>query len=168
MFFAGSCKIASPSVVSVIQSNDASPNFLFMDDADVVFNNYTYNYQVRHTHLAFKGKLLYDHKSMVMPWISGSLGLGFNQSHAFYNTPIISEAIVMPNFASNTTTAFTYTLGVGAQRYLSQHYQLGIGYEFADWGKSSLSRASGQSLNSGLSLSHLYTNGLLLNFTYVS
>ena len=72
----------------------------------------------------------------------------------------------MPNFTSNTTTAFTYTLGAGVQRHLNQHLQAGVGYEFADWGRSQLSRASGQTLNTGLSLSHLYTNGFLFNLTY--
>lgn len=74
----------------------------------------------------------------------------------------------MPNFASNTTTAFTYTVGVdvGVEKRLDQHWQAGIGYEFADSGRSELDRASGQTLNNGLSLSHLYTNGFLLNLTY--
>jgi len=75
-------------------------------------------------------------------------------------------AVVMSNFASNTTTAFTYTLGAGVQRHLNQHWQAGIGYEFSDWGRRQLNRASGQTLNSGLSLPHLYTNGLLFNLTY--
>lgn len=72
----------------------------------------------------------------------------------------------MSNFASNTTTAFTYTLGAGVQRHLNPHWQVGIGYEFSDWGSSQLNRASGQTLNSGLLLSHLYTNELLFNLTY--
>jgi opacity protein-like surface antigen len=74
----------------------------------------------------------------------------------------------MPNFVSNTTTTFTYTLGVGLERHLNQHWQAGIGYEFADWGNSQLIRASGQTLNNGLSFSHLYTNGLLFNLTYLA
>ncbi|HAT9492397.1 TPA: porin family protein, partial [Legionella pneumophila subsp. pneumophila] len=39
---------------------------------------------------------------------------------------------------------------------------------FADWGKSELGRASGQTLNEGLKLNHLYTNGVVLNLTYVA
>ena len=74
----------------------------------------------------------------------------------------------MSNFASNSTTAFTYTLGAGVQRQLNPHWQAGIGYEFADWGRSQLNRASGQTLNSGLSLSQLYTNGFLFNLTYLA
>ena len=130
------------------------------------FNNYTYNHQVRHTHLALKGKLLADRSYILTPWVSGSLGVGFNQAHGFSNAPTISQAVVMPNFASNTTTAFTYTLGVGVERHVNQHWEVGVGYEFADWGKSQLNRASGQTLNSGLSLSHLYANGFLFSLTY--
>jgi opacity protein-like surface antigen len=136
------------------------------DDADSTFNNYAYAYKIKHTHIALKGKLLSDMGYMAIPWINGSLGVGFNQTHSFSNTPTLSEAIVMPNFAGNTTTAFTYTVGAGLQRKLDQHWQAGIGYEFADWGKSQLNRASGQTMNTGLSLNHLYTNGFLLNLTY--
>jgi opacity protein-like surface antigen len=152
--------------LAVATTGNASLSGNIWDDADPLFNNYTYHYQVRHTHLALKSKLLADRGYIVTPWISGSLGVGFNQSYDFSNTPIISAAVVMPNFTSNTTTAFAYTLGAGIQRRLNQHWQAGVGYEFADWGRSQLSRASGQTLNTGLSLSHLYTNGFLFNLTY--
>lgn len=154
--------------LAVATTGNASLSGNIWDDADSLFNNYTYHYQVRHTHLALKGKLLADRGYSVTPWVSGSLGVGFNQADDFSNTPTINEAVVMSNFASNTTTTFTYTLGAGVQRHLNQHWQAGIGYEFADWGRSQLNRASGQTLNSGLSLSHLYTNGLLFNLTYVA
>ena len=138
------------------------------DDADPQFNNYTYSYQVRHTHIALKGKLLADRGYVLTPWISGSVGVGFNQAHDFSNTPSISQAVAMPNFSSNTQTSFTYTVGAGVQKALNQHWQLGVGYEFADWGRSQLGRASGQTVNNGLSLSHLYTNGFLFNLTYLA
>ena len=154
--------------LAVATTGNASLSGNIWDDADSLFNNYTYHYQVRHKHLALKGKLLADRDYSVTPWVSGSLGVGFNQAHDFSNTPTINEAVVMSNFASNTTTAFTYTLGAGVQRQLNPHWQAGIGYEFADWGRSQLNRASGQTLNSGLSLSHLYTNGLLFNLTYLA
>lgn len=81
---------------------------------------------------------------------------------------MIFEALPNPNFADHTKTAFTYTLGVGVQKAFNDHWQVGIGYEFADWGKSKLGRASGQTMNSGLALNHLYTNGILFNLTYVA
>ena len=154
--------------LAVATTDNASLSGNIWDDADPLFNNYTYSYRVRHTHVAIKGKLLADRGYVVTPWVSGSLGVGFNQAHGFSNTPTISQAAVMPNFASNTTTAFTYTLGAGLERHLNQHWQVGLGYEFADWGRSQLNRASGQTLNNGLSLSHLYTNGFLFNLTYLA
>lgn len=154
--------------LAVATTGNASLSGQIWDDADPEFNNYTYNYRVKHTHLALKGKLLSGPGYIVTPWVSGSLGIGFNRAHKFSNTPTISEVVAMPDFASNTTTAFTYTLGVGVQRQINPHWQVGIGYEFADWGKSQLSRALQQTLNNGLSLSHLYTSGFLLNLTYLA
>jgi len=128
--------------LAVATTGNASLSGQIWDDAQAQFNNYTYHYQARHTHVALKGKLLSDRDYVVTPWVSGSLGVGFNQAHDYSNTPTTSEAVVMPNFASNTTTAFTYTLGAGVQRHLNQHWQAGVGFEFADWGKSQLNRAS--------------------------
>lgn len=154
--------------LAVATTGNASLSGQIWDDADVVFNNYTYSYQIRHTHLALKGKVLRDiGYYKLIPWVSGSLGVGFNKSHDFTNTPTITEAVVMPNFSGHTTTTLTYTLGLGFQRELKQHWQAGIGYEFADWGKTRLNRAPGQTANNGLFLSHLYTNGFLLNLTYL-
>lgn len=154
--------------LAVAATSNANLSGNIWDDADSTFNNYRYSYQVQHTHIAVKGKFLADRGYWVMPWVSASLGVGFNAAHDFQNTPLISEAVTMTNFASGTQTSFTYTLGAGVQKVLNSHWQAGIGYEFADWGQSQLSRASGQTLNSGLSLNHLYTNGVLFNLTYVA
>lgn len=138
------------------------------DDADPQFDNYSYQYKVRNTLVALKGKLLFDNGHWVMPWVSASLGVGFNRAHDFTNTPLIFEALPNNNFTNHTKTAFTYKLGAGVQKSISEHWQLGVGYEFADWGKSELSRSMGQTMNSGLALNHLYTNGVLLNLTYLA
>lgn len=138
------------------------------DDADPIFDNYNYQYQIQHTHIALQGKLLMDRDYWFIPWINGSLGLGWNHAYHFQNTPLIPEAIAMPNFSSYTQTSFIYTVGAGIQKNLNLNWQIGIGYEFADWGQSQLKRAPNQILNSGLSLDHLYTNGVLLNITYLA
>jgi hypothetical protein len=51
---------------------------------------------------------------------------------------------------------------------VNANWQIGIAYEFADWGKSELGRAAGQTLNSGLKIEHLYTQGVLVNLTYLA
>ena len=103
-----------------------------------------------------------------MPWISASAGVGFNHAYDYTNTPLIFEAVANPDFNDHIQTSFTYTLCAGLQKALNPHWQLGVGYEFADWGKSELGRTSGQAMNSGLVLNHLYTNGILFNLTYIA
>lgn len=154
--------------LAVAVTSNAKLSGNIWDDADSVSNNYSYNYQVQHTHIAAKGKILADLGYWFIPWVSASVGVGFNNAHDFQNTPLIPEAVTMPNFASNTKTSFTYTLATGIQKEFNEHWQAGIGYEFADWGKSQLSRASGQTINSGLNLNHLYTNGVLFNLAYIA
>ncbi len=92
--------------LAIAKTDNASLSGNIWDDADSLFNNYTYHYQVRHTHLALKGKVLADRGYNVTLWVSGSLGVGFNQAHDFSNTPTINEAVVMSNFASNTPTDY--------------------------------------------------------------
>lgn len=153
--------------LAVAGTNSATLSGMIWDDADPIFDNYTYDYKIQHTHVAVKGKLLADMGYWLTPWLSGSLGVGFNNAHAFQNAPTLFEAVANPNFASHTETAFTYTVGAGVQKALNAHWQVGVGYEFADWGKSHLGRAEGQTQNNGLSLNHLYTNGLMFNLSYI-
>ncbi|HHT0591840.1 TPA: outer membrane protein [Legionella anisa] len=138
------------------------------DDASPEFENYSYQYKIWNGRVAVKGKLLLDKGYWLMPWVSASVGVGFNRAHDFTNTPLIFEALPNPDFADHTKTAFTYTLGAGVQKAINTHWQIGAGYEFADWGKSELGRAFGQTMNSGLALNHLYTNGVLFNLTYMA
>lgn len=136
-------------------------------DGDISdYNNYVSQYKIQHTHLAMKGKLLMDAGYWVTPWVSGSLGVGFNRAYGFHSDAVIFEALPTSDFSSHTQTAFTYTLGAGVQKTLNNHWQVGVGYEFADWGKSRLGPTATQTQNSGLSLNHLYTNGVLFNVTF--
>lgn len=137
-------------------------------DADPSFNNLSYDYQITHAHIAVKGKLLTERYQLLQPYVSGSLGVGFNRAYKFNSLPKIFEVVPEPPFATQTTTAFTYTLGAGLQRALNTHWSVGIGYEFADWGKSSLAAAPSQLSGGGLSLNHLYTNQLQFNLSFVA
>ena len=138
------------------------------DDADPAFDNYTYSYNIQHAYVGLKGKFFKDFDCYVLPWFSAGVGVGFNSSHAFSNQPLINEALPNNNFGDHTQATVTYTIGFGAQRILAEHWQVGLGYEFSDWGQSLLGKADGQTINSGLTLSHLYTNGIMFNLTYVS
>jgi len=137
-------------------------------DADPDFNNLFYDYKIRHTHLAAKGKLLADVYQLVQPYISGSLGVGFNYAYHYKSTSKRFEVLPEPPFTSHTTTALTYTLGAGLQRALNTHWSVGVGYEFTDWGKTSLGAAPAQLSNASLNLNHIYTNQLQLSISFVA
>lgn len=114
------------------------------------------------------GKLLAEMGFVILPWVSGSIGVAINRASSYTNTPTIFEVLPNPNFSSQTKTSFSYTIGTGVQKALNTHWQVDVSYEFADWGSSELGRASGQTQNSGLALNHLYTNGALFNLTYIA
>ncbi|KGP64110.1 hypothetical protein EP47_08175 [Legionella norrlandica] len=154
--------------LAVAITDSAKLRGVIWDDADPQFDNYSYQYQISHSRVIMKGKLLFDKGYWLTPWASAGLGVGFNRAHDFINTPLIFEALPNPNFTDHTKTAFTYTLGAGIQKSISEHWQVGVGYEFADWGKNELDKAWDQTLSSGLVLGHLYTNGVLLNLTYIA
>ena len=134
------------------------------DDADPDFNNSFYNYQVQHERVSIKGKLLMDAGKVVTPYVSGSVGAGFNRSHAYTITPRIFQEIPGPLFGNKNITAFSYTAGIGLQKAVTNHVQVGVGYEFASWGRSQL--APGDTISNGLSLSNLYTNSLQFSISF--
>lgn len=152
--------------VAAVATSGAVMSGNIWEDGDPAFDNYTYNYKLSHRALLVEGKLVGNWNWPVMPWISVGVGAGFNRSANFSNIPTINEAVASPNFTDNTTTAFTYTVAIGAQHQFDQHWAAGLSHEFSDWGRSELGQAPGQTQESGLSLKHLHTNSMLLNVTY--
>lgn len=154
--------------VTVATTTSATEKGNVWEFSDPTFNNFTYQYHITHFHLAIKGKTLSTQFSQNnLPYLSGSAGVGFNRAYDYNTTPQIFEAISPPNFQANTKTTFTYTLGVGIQHICSPHTQIGLGYEFADWGKSSLLTAAEQRTRNVLQLNHVYTNQLQFNMTFL-
>ncbi|MFC3908264.1 outer membrane protein [Legionella dresdenensis] len=154
--------------LAVAHNGSASQRGFIWEDADPNFSNYRYDYNISNTRITVKGKLL---SATPYPWlnpyISAGAGIGFNKADNFSITPLIYQEVAAPPFASNTETAFSYTAGAGLQFPLNPNWQAGIGYEFADWGKSQLNRASNQTMNTGPKLSHFYTHELQISLTYI-
>lgn len=154
--------------IAIVGAGNAELNGNIWEDADPMFDNFTYTYKVNHVHVAVKGRLVGNNSRFLEPYISASLGVGFNHAYHFTMTPKISEEVVPPAFQSNTTTTFSYTLGIGLQKSFTSHIQAAIGYEFADWGKIQLARAPGQTVNQGPSLNHLYAQQLQFSLFYIA
>jgi len=133
------------------------------EDADPIFNDFDYVYPVNSSRFMLKTKFVIDAKYHLQYYLSADLGLSLNRAQSFKITPRIPEAVPAPAFQSHSTFAVAYALGVGLQLPLSKYWQAGIGYEFSDWGASTLSRAHQQTLNNGLNFNHLYTQALLFS-----
>lgn len=169
--FAGVQQRLNPRVlgqvgVAFAGATGAGMNGEIWEDADPELANYTYNYRINHSRVAIEGKLLADLDLLFMPYVNGSVGAGFNKAYNFTIRPKLEEEIPAPDFQSNTTTSFTYTVGVGLQKALNKHWQMGLGYQFADWGNSQFAPAPEQTLNTGLAQSHIYVNSILFNLSY--
>ncbi len=136
-----------------------------LEDADADFNNFRYRYSLQHKRALVKGKLSYDAHPRLRPYLTAGIGLGYNKAREFVATPKISNEVPAPPFQDRSKTSLAYALGAGIQTPLSDRTQLGIGYEFSDWGKSSLARAPGQAFNTSLYESHAYTHGLIITLS---
>ncbi len=136
-------------------------------DANPEFDNFEDDYTITHAQLTVQGKLLSTYLSSVwQPYISASLGVAQNRAHGYSITPKIFQALPGPGFLNHTETAFTYTAGVGLQGMITAHWACGIGYTFADWGKSGLKASPTQTTTAAPSLNHLYTHQAQINVSY--
>jgi opacity protein-like surface antigen len=130
-------------------------------------DQYTYKYIVKSRQLEAKGKISYNYPGPVFPYVSLGLGAAFNTANNFQTSAPEFQATTR-NFASNTKTSFTYTLGVGAEFEVAPHMQLGFGYEFSNNGFVSFGDSSitGIPVIGTLSQSHLYTHTVMTQFSY--
>lgn len=152
--------------ISIVDTGDAKLSGDIWEDSNPAFDDSNYTYKVTHAHVALKGRLVGNYAMRIEPYVSASVGVGFNHAHEFTVYPSISEEVVPPGFQPNTTTTFTYALGIGFQTAITPNLQAAIGYEFADWGKVQLSTASGQTTNQRLTLNHLYGHELQFSLFY--
>lgn len=127
-------------------------------------NDGLYNYRLQQSRLAAKAKILGDVGTMLQNWVSFSMGATFYKAYDFDNTSLTTT---MPNFDDNTGTAFSFSAGIGMQYIISPNWQIGLGYEFTDWGTTYLGKAPGQVTDKQLEVDNFYTNGLIITLSFV-
>lgn len=119
-----------------------------------------YRFKLNQTRLVAKAKILGNLKTHFKNYVSASLGTTFYDAHDFENTSLV------PDFEDHSGNAFTYSAGIGMQYVISKNWQIGLGYEFTDWGKTHLGSAPGQTSDNRLEVDHFYTNGLIFNISF--
>lgn len=124
--------------IAVAYSGDGKDRGVLILGPSLSPDRFPYSYKLSNGRISLKGKLASDWGFWAQPYISGSGGVGFNRSWAYTTTHAIDGIVSRPSFGSDTTVAFTYTAGAGLQGNITPNWQIGVGYEFADWGKNSL------------------------------
>ena len=148
-------------------SSPATINGYVQVDANPVFQNYADQYNINHEHIALKSKWNVENTYHIDPYLSASLGVGFNRSYGYSMTPLIFQAVDLPLFESHSQVSFSYTVGAGIQHHVNQHISLALGYQFVSWGASHLAPAQGQSSSKGPGLNNVYSQGLEFNLSYI-
>ncbi|KTD04693.1 hypothetical protein OQJ19_07700 [Fluoribacter gormanii] len=162
--FIGASNMIAQFGLGVAAASDASLSGTV--SVDGVPDVYTYSYKVSHVRAEFKGKLIACGFQTIQPYLSGSFGVGWNHAHDWLPTTI--DPVLYPTywFSTASTVAFSYTVGLGVQKMLTPNWQVGVGAEFADWGKNYLGGDSA-TLDKGPGMPHLYTTELLFSVGYM-
>ena len=158
--------VKSQFAVALYWSSFATLNGFIQEDADPNFQNFSYQYKISHGHIALKTKWIAENALNLNPYVSGSVGLGFNRSYGYNATPIILQEVAAPPFQSNTKAALSASFGAGFQHTLNSQITLALGYQLVSWGSSALDRAVDQTRGEGLGLSTLYTQGIEFTISY--
>lgn len=136
--------------------------------ADPAFNNLTYQYQIQSHRYSIDTKILHTCHEVWHPYISLSLGEAFNNAYSYTEYPVTSfDSPMTQPFGNHTTKSFTYSAGLGVDVNIAEHVRFGAGYRFVDLGNASLGTTSLQNGTNTISNSHLYTNELLAQISYV-
>ena len=134
-----------------------------------LFDTLSYSYYIHHSRVMFESKLLtiVPRYQTIHPYFSWGLGTAYNRAHSYQETRLIPQAVPMTSFANHNQNAFVWGVGVGVDYSLDQHVRVGIGYQFADLGGVSLGVTPAASTTQTLGLSHIYTNQLRFQFTFL-
>lgn len=163
-----SSKLNGQIGIAINRTSNARISGEVWQENDSEFANFNFKYYVSHAALTLKGKLLFTQFSQkLQPYLAASAGAASNRSLGFSQTAKIQEAVVAYNFSKHTVSAFTYTAEAGIQQQINANWFLGVGYEFADLGKSKLGPANGELGTVAPFLNHLFINQLQVNLSYL-
>ncbi len=154
--------------VSYFENSAFNENGNVYQFADPAFNNLTYQYQIQSRRASIDTKISHAFREVWHPYVSASVGAAFNRAYAYTETPITSADVPMTQpFGNHATRSLTYSAGLGVDVNITEHVRLGAGYRFVDLGNASLGVTPLQTGTSTISSTHLHTNELLLQISYV-
>lgn len=151
--------------ISIGGSSEARPQGVvnYNDLTDLA----SFVYRVNHAYIDLRGKLLSDPNWVVQPYLTAAIGVAYNHTYGFNTYPTVNNTISSPWFNTYTSLSFTYIAGAGLQKTINKNWQVGIGYEFSDWGKSGLGLSLEPWNLDGPHLEHIYQNAVLFSVSYI-
>jgi opacity protein-like surface antigen len=99
---------------------------------------YTYSYQVQSSQLLLDNKFLATFASIYHPYVSAGVGIARNTASNYQKAYNATYGQYSMGFTDNTSTSFSYEFGVGLDVDLINHWRLGLGYRYVNFGTASL------------------------------
>ncbi len=154
--------------VSYYQLSPLTVRGVLIQGADLSSNEtFNYNYQIKTQQILTEGKL-YSVQNKLSPFLMLGLGASINKV-AGYQTNVPPFLQFTPAFSNHIQTNLTYALGAGIDVPLSKSFQVGVAYRFTNLGMAMTGNAQldGIAITNKLQQSHVYTNQLLAQFTFI-
>jgi opacity protein-like surface antigen len=132
------------------------------------FANLGYRYNTQFQRIYFEGKLLTTWKKQLHPFINAAVGQAQNKSFDYYEFPLVSHAVPGATpFANQSSSAFSYMLGLGLEKELRPHIRLGGSYRFVDFNDAHLSLSPDQESIAALGYNKLNASEFLIQLSYL-
>jgi opacity protein-like surface antigen len=131
-------------------------------------DKYSYQYSIKGQQLLAEAKLLYDYRHY-HPYLTVGMGVAWTTAKD-YTINIQPPFTAMSNqFSNHTSTNFSYSVGFGLDRDITDHTRIGVGYRFSDLGQARTGNGiiNVVSTTNTLSQAHLYLNELQAQITFL-
>lgn len=130
------------------------------------FDNLNYQYDIQSLSAMATLKLFFLASQRWQPYIDGGVGFSNNYAANYQESPRILGAEPMSPYRNHSVNSFAYSVGAGLMYNLNSAVAAGLGYQFADLGKTRLGVSDAQQTRQTPSINHLFLHQLLINITW--
>jgi opacity protein-like surface antigen len=136
--------------------------------SDSTFTNYDYKWRIGSDVGLVYTKLELAQFGRFMPYISGGMGVAFNQT-SDYREAVRPTVTVRdtPGFKNKTQSQFAYDIGLGFDICLSSHFMMSIGYDFQHFGQMNSGNGVTTWSSQKLDLGKMNGNSAVIGLSYL-
>lgn len=126
-----------------------------------------YFYAITTSQVLFETLLRQPWNHCFSPYITIGLGVALNHARNF-STDVPAYLTLTPSYRNNTTTSFSYVIGLGFDYLIDPKLSLGMSYRFNNLGSAGLGKGQIRDTYVGEKLrqSYLYVNTLAVHLNY--